>query len=173
MFRKVLFCSFLMVLSLGMVHANPTPFGVEIGKFPCKDLDKKFKITENFKNVYGEYSYKLSPGQITLDNVSGSLFTCNAKGDVVALWVKFNSKSGFNQLAKSLSEKYKVIFEEIPDVGNKHIALKDGDVRVDLSAEHLDFDMYLVYRTNESYNNQLEIDRRSQVEKEQRDKNNL
>ena len=151
MFKK-LTTLWIILLAANSVYANPAPLGLEIGKATLEDVKKQYTITSSANNATsGYYNYYIDPKETGIDDVSKAVVICDDSDVVNAMFLDM-PKTKFDAMAQMLREKYKVINQNIPHVGNAYVNLKDGDCEIELKAPHMSFDMTLSYITERLIN---------------------
>ena len=141
--KKILICC-CSVICFSL--ANPTPFGLEISKATFSDvIDKYPSIKEAGTNKYteGRMIY-LNPNQLDFDGLKDALlvFTKENKLSAVILTLP---KNKFDELYKTLNDKYKLVSKEIPFVGDKNAKFINDNTEITLNSPHLSFDLELTY----------------------------
>jgi len=134
------------------INADPTPFGLEIGKATIKDVKKKYKAHHSGENRYtGGDMYSLDTSIIGIDGLQSATAIFDKKNRLVAMLTTF-SKNKFQFLFDTMRQKkYKLAKKNIPFVGNKTAQFTDGKTTVYLDAPHLSFEMSLNYIDNKTY----------------------
>ncbi|MFP3012050.1 MAG: hypothetical protein ACEY3D_03545 [Rickettsia sp.] len=131
-------------------------------------MKEKYKVISKEANKWNGTNYYIDPKSIDFKNVSDALIICNDNNIVQAV-ILVMSKNNFNELFGMLSEKYTLKEKNIPFVGNKKAIFVDDDCTITLDSPHLNFDMKLMYITNEFYNKYLDkLQQKEQLEKEKK-----
>lgn len=135
---------FLSMVFGGLLMADPSPFGLEMGKATMSDLEEKFPIANSYDNEYGKVA-KVDSKNIEMTQLSDAMFVFSDE-KMVLVALTFSGKNKFDELHSSLKDKYKVKRSKIPFVGDKEVVFVDGNTEIYLLAPHLSFDTTLEYR---------------------------
>ncbi len=160
---------FAALLALPMVAvADPTPFGLEIGKATIKDVKAKYSAQKTGINKYsGGEMYDISG--INFDGLQKATVIFSREGKLLAVLTTL-PKSKFDGLLSALSNKYKLVSKQIPFVGNKSAKLVDGNTEITLDAPHLSFQMEMNYINKDlwkAYKSQSNKEREQKKKSEQ------
>lgn len=163
-----------LMLFVPMVSlANPSPFGLELGKATVADLIDKYTTELLGVNSYSNgLMYDLTPSELGLNGLQQARVIFDEDGKLVAVLTKL-PKHRFDDLYSMMRGKYRVKSQQIPFVGNKKVVMQDGDTEITLEAPHMSFEMEMNY-INEgfmrSFREQL---KREEEQKRQREAGNL
>lgn len=130
-----------IVLALAMlsssVFADPTIFGMELGKMTEKDFKAMYKAKHTGKSKYSNGNmYSVPVSSINFEGLKKVTTIFSIEGRLVAVQASL-PKSKFNYLNKILGGKYKLINQQIPFVGNKKATYRDGATEITLDAPHM------------------------------------
>jgi len=145
--KKVIMLFFMMLSS--SVFADPTIFGMEIGKMTEKEFNSMYKASLTGTNKYSNGNmYSVPVSSINFDGLKGVTTIFSDKGKLLAVLTTL-PKNKFDYLHKTLGGKYKLVNQKIPFVGNKSAIYKDGNTEISLDAPHMSFDMSMNYISDE------------------------
>lgn len=170
--KKILIIITIMFSSI--LYANPVPFGLEIHKTTLKEAQEKYTLIENGINYYsGGPMYLIKKDELEIDDLKKVtlIFSEDTK---VLLYVcaEFNQNK-FESLYKNLSKKYKLLYEELPRIGNKFAKYENDQTIIKLSAHHMSFDLQLTYIYNEFDKYVTERDKKDKAEKNEKELESL
>lgn len=127
------------------VFADPTIFGMELGKMTEKDLKAKYNVSHTGTNKYSSGNmYSVPTSSIDFQGLKEVTTIFSTEGKLVAVLTTL-PKSKFDYLNQALSGKYKLVNQQIPFVGNKSATYRDGATEITLEAPHMSFDMSMNY----------------------------
>ena len=131
------------------VFADPTIFGMELGKMTEKELKATYNVNFTGKNKYSNGNmYSVPVSSINFDGLKEVTTIFSKDGKLVAVLTSL-PKNKFDYLNKVLAGKYKLVSQQIPFVGNKKATYRDGSTEISLSAPHMSFDMSMNYVNDE------------------------
>jgi len=166
--KNTLIALFALLVS-NIALADPTIFGLTISKTKVEELKNKYSVSYTGQNKYsGGDMYDISTGQIGFDGLNSVTAIFNKDGVLIAVLTEL-PKSKFDYLKSSLSNKYKLVSQKIPFVGNKSAKYRDGNTEIDLNAPHMSFEMTMNYIHKDllrAFNNQSENEQRAKKQKE-------
>ncbi len=155
----------ILALSLlsSSVLADPTIFGMEIGKMTETELKAKFNVSSTGTNKYSSgHMYSIPTSSINFSGLKEVTVIFDTKSKLVAVLTTL-PKSKFDSLNQALGGKYKLVSQKIPFVGNKSAKYRDGTTDITLEAPHMGFDMSMNYIRDDlmqAYNNQSQAEAR-------------
>lgn len=139
------FFGVLALIFTSYAHADPAPFGLEIGKTTISEMKKQYRATKTGVNKYTNgQMFSLNTAQLGFDGLKEATIIFDDKDKVSAILLSF-PKQRFDTLHQSLRSKYHVVSSQIPFVGNKKVVMKNGKTEITLNAPHMSFDMDLNY----------------------------
>ena len=145
---KKLMVAILLSTSLSVL-ADPSPFGLEIGKATIEDVKAKYKLTHTGTNKYSKGDmYTIDTSQINFDGLK-DVTLIFSQDDVLLAVLTTLPKTKFESLMNGLGGKYKLVSKQIPFVGNKSAKFLDGNTEITLDSPHLSFQMSMNYINNE------------------------
>ena len=125
------------------LYANPSPFGLEIGKATLKEVQAKYKIKKVGINAYsGGEMYDVAG--IKFDELRKTRIIFSKDGKLLAIICIFPNNK-FSDLLDDLKEKYHLVTKKIPFMGDKHVEFVDDDTSIVLNAPHMTFLMAMQY----------------------------
>ncbi|WP_085116839.1 hypothetical protein [Serratia proteamaculans] len=146
MFKKIYFGLFFMS---SFAFADPTVFGLTLGKTTNKEVESKYSIKPFAENKYSNGNmYEIPMSQINFDGLQKVTLVFDRAGVLELVLAQF-PKNKFDSINSTLKGKYKFVNGEIPHVGNKWVKYKDGNSYITLDAPHMSFDMDLEYITDD------------------------
>lgn len=138
----------LTILS-SSVFADPSIFGMELGKMTEKDLNAMYQVNQAGTHEYsGGNMYSIPVEEIRFRGVAEVTAIFNKEGYLVAVLNKL-PKSNFDALNKSFAKSYTLISVENPFVGNKSAIYRDGATEITINAPHNNVNMSLNYINDE------------------------
>ncbi|PVZ63448.1 hypothetical protein [Pelagibaculum spongiae] len=162
-----------MILGLSLLSfsaiADPTIFGMDLGKTTEKDLRELYDVRHTGTNKYsGGNMYSIPTSEIKFDGLKEvtTIFDINHK--LIAVLTTL-PKSKFGYVNKALGKKYKQISSKIPFVGNKSVKYRNEGTEITLDAPHMSFDMSMNYIRDDlmrSFKKQSSNERRNKQESE-------
>tara|TARA_B100000700_G_scaffold331794_1_gene468847 strand:- start:12480 stop:12995 length:516 start_codon:yes stop_codon:yes gene_type:complete len=166
--KKTIIALFALLIS-NVALADPTVFGLTISKTKVEELKNKYSVTYTGQNKYsGGDMYEIATGQIGFDGLNSLTAIFSKEGVLIAVLTGF-PKSKFDYLKSSLSNKYQLVSQKIPFVGNKSAKYKDGNTEIELNAPHMSFEMTMNYIHTDllrAFNNQSASEERAKKKKE-------
>lgn len=145
---KVHVCVCLLLAPI-FCFANPSPFGLEVGKMTVKEFKEMYlsKLEGSNQWVGGEI-YRLSPKKLDFEGLKKVEVIFDNREILVAVFTELN-KERFSSILTMLQSKYKQIDSSLPRVGNKSASFSDSDIYIYLLAPHLSFVMEMNYITKD------------------------
>ncbi len=167
--NKLFFVSLIIIFNFN-ICANPRPLGFELNKTNISQIKEVYQITKKEKNHWQGYNYYLNIVDIKLEGLNELLIICDDNNLVQAIIFTINNEK-FAEFYQLLSEKYKLILNQNPYMGNKKIGFADSDCTIILDSPHLSANMSIIYITDEFLikfkNNQLkEYNLKNQISRE-------
>lgn len=138
----------LLLLFTCNIYANPAPLGLPLNKATLSDVEKQYKIIKKEKNYWEGYNYYIDITNVGLAGVKELLVICNDNNIIQAVIFTANNNK-FEEFYELLTEKYQPINEEPTRLTNKEVLFAVNDCTIILDAPHINFDMSLIYITNE------------------------
>lgn len=146
-------------------NINPAPLGLELGYATEGDLlalpgAKALEKDQGANKINGGTSYyakeKLEGFGINGLKEIYFLFNKQQKLDAVLMVLpkgsdKDANAGNFKEVLSMLSGKYTLVRKNVPFVGDSSATLKHGDSQITLDAPHLNFDMQLMYASNDFF----------------------
>lgn len=127
------------------VFADPTIFGMELGKMTEKDLKAMYNVNHTGTNKYSNGNmYSVPVSSINFEGLKEVTTIFSTDGKLVAVLTSL-PKSKFDYLNKALGGKYKLVSQKIPFVGDKKASYRDGATEITLDAPHMGFVMSMNY----------------------------
>lgn len=153
--------------------AEPSPFGLEIGKATISDVKAKYKAKSVGINQYsnGEM-YDLDVSGISFDSLQSCRIIFSKDGKLLAVLTTL-PKDKFDYLFKTLKGKYRLVNSNIPFVGDKTAKFLDGNTEVTLDAPHLSFTMEMNYIHKELMKTYKDQSSKEQQKKKQKEASQL
>lgn len=162
----------IICLSLS-VSADPSPFGLEIGKATVNDLKKKYKYKFANKNLYsGGDMYSIDVNSIGIEGLQKATAIFSKDETLLAIFTTF-PKHKFEYLYGMLSKKYKLQNKNIPFVGNRSAKFVEGRSTILIDSPHLSFDLSMNYIDNNFIKTYLEKSNKDQQRKKKSDGSKL
>jgi hypothetical protein len=147
LFRIFLFLTYLAVVSASL--ADPSPFGLELGKTTVSEAQAQYEMTASGINKYsGGPMFDVPTGQIEFDDLLDLTVIFDANDRLVGVMTTL-PKGRFGTLHQTLAGKYRLVSENIPFVGNSSAKYIDGETEITLSAPHLSFELTMNYLRKE------------------------
>jgi len=149
--------------------ADPTIFGMEIGKMTEKELKSTYSVNHIGTNKYSNGNmYSVPASSINFEGLQEVTTIFSTDGKLVAVLTTL-PKSKFDYLNNALGGKYKLISQQIPFVGDKKATYRDGATEITLDAPHLSFKMsmnYISYELMNAFNKQSRAESRQKQQSE-------
>jgi len=169
--KRVLMAAVLF-LSMPAI-ADPSPFGLEIGKATVADMKARYGAEFTGINKYsGGEMYGLDVSEIDFDGLQSATVIFGEDGKLVAVLATL-PKDKFRYLFDGLSKKYRLVSKNIPFVGNSSAKFVDGDTEITLDAPHLSFEMEMSYMSKAFWSSFREQSNREQKQKRQQEMGQL
>ena len=132
-------------LTSSLAFADPTIFGMEIGKMTESELKSKYNVSHTGTNKYSHGNmYSVPSGSINFDGLQEVTTIFDTNNKLVAVLTTL-PKSKFDYLNNALGGKYKLVSKQIPFVGDKSATYRDGATEISLNAPHMSFEMTMNY----------------------------
>jgi len=158
----------LMLLS-SSVLADPTIFGMELGRMTEKELKSTYNVNHTGTNKYSNGNmYSVPVSSINFDGLKEVTTIFSTDGKLVAVLTSL-PKNKFDYLNKTLGGKYKLVSQKIPFVGNKKATYRDGSTEITLDAPHMGFVMSMNYINDDlmqAFNRQSQAEKRKKQQSE-------
>lgn len=158
-----------LLLVPAIAFADPSPFGLEIGKATIKDVKSKYSVKSAGTNKYSQGEmYDLDVSKISFEDLQSARAIFGTDGRLLAILCTL-PKSKFNYLLDSLKGKYKIVNSNIPFVGDKSANFVNGGTEISLNAPHLSFEMDMNYVHKDlqrAYNEQINKDQQQKKKQE-------
>lgn len=155
--------AFTVSLMSAHVFADPSIFGLELGKTTEQQLKAMYDVQPKGMNKYSSGNmYSVPESSIDFDGLQEVTTIFDRKGVLIAVLTNF-PKSKFSYLNQAIGGKYKLIDQNIPFVGNKSVIYRDGATEISLDAPHMSFTMSMNYIRDDfmrTYNEQSEAEKR-------------
>ncbi len=176
--RSVVFAGFVVLACSLLVRAEAgemAPLGFVLGRATQAEVKNLVPPDANLRDI-GTNSY--SGGPMLKSDGAGSgidalrwvTYIFDKNELLVAVSMKMD-KHRFEQVYGVLKEKYPVIQQSIPFVGNKRVKLGYDDVFVEIDAPHLSFEMGVNYMTQNFYQKYAQALEAKRLEKHHHEKN--
>lgn len=125
--------------------ADPSIFGMEIGKMTESELQSTYNVSYAGINKYSNGNmYSIPAGSISFEGVKEVTTIFSEDGKLLAVLTTL-PKNKFDYLKGILDGKYRLMSQQIPFVGNKKVTYRDGATEISLAAPHMSFDMSMNY----------------------------
>lgn len=164
---KTLFFALLLVCQ--SAFANPTVFGITIGKTTVEQLKNQYRVSPQGINKYSEGEmYVIPQGQIQFDGLGEVTVIFDRSDRLVAVLTEF-PKNKFDYLNGMLANKYQLISQNIPFVGNKSATYRNDDTEITLDAPHLSFELSMNYIHSDfmkAFNSQTQKEKQQKQQQE-------
>lgn len=139
----------LALMFLNAAQADVAPFGVRIGAATLEEVRKsvgsKTRLTDVGINQWTDGKMLRADGDgLGIDGLQQAMFIFDEGDKLVGVLLKL-PQSRFDSIKSSLKEKYKLVDEKNPFVGNKSAVFQEGPVSIELTAPHMSFDMEVDY----------------------------
>ncbi|PHS13148.1 MAG: hypothetical protein COA86_17490 [Kangiella sp.] len=162
-----------IILSLALFSsitlAEPSVFGMELGKTTETQLKEKHRLNHTGTNKYTNGNmYSVPTSGIDFSGLKEVTAIFNTNGKLMAVLTTL-PKSKYDYLKKALGGKYKLTNEKKAFVGDKSSTYRSGSTEITLEAPHMSFDMTMNYITDElnnAYNNKSENERKKKRDNE-------
>lgn len=140
---KTILAASLLIMTL--LHADPAPFGLEIGKASVADVKAKYSTKYTGINKYsnGEV-YDLDVSELSFEGLESATLIFGDNGKLQAVLCTL-PKEKFNYLFTTMKSKYKLLNSNIPFVGDTSAKFVNGNTEVTLNAPHMSFQMDMAY----------------------------
>jgi hypothetical protein len=128
-----------------ILQADPSPFGLEIGKSTLNMMKEKY--ASNYVGTHnltqGEV-YDLDPSELGIDGMQSARVIYDKNGKLMAVFTTF-PKGKFQYLFGQMKSKYKLVSSNIPFVGDTSAKFTNGNTEIQLVAPHMSFEMEMNY----------------------------
>lgn len=157
-----------LILFSVAAFANPSPFGLQIGKATVSEVKAKYSTQHKGVNKYSNGDmYDLDVSELSFDGLDSAMVVFDSNGKLQAVLCSL-SKDKFQYLFGSLKKKYKLVHSNIPFVGDTSAKFMDGNTEITLNAPHMSFQMDMNYVDK----NLVKKFKQESANEEQRKKNN-
>lgn len=148
--KKAISLTLALTAVPALALADPVVFGLEIGKTTVAEFAQKYPgISVAGINKYSDgKQFALSPSEIPLNGLKTALAIFDHDEVLTAVAVTVH-KNRFNDLHSMLRDKYQLVSQNVPPVGNKIAEYRDGKTTITLDAPHMSFDMQMNYLHDE------------------------
>lgn len=135
----------LMMIFSSFAVADPSPFGLELGKTTIDQATSLYEMEPTGTNKYTNGPmFRVPTGQVDFDGLQ-QLTLIFDDADVLMGVLAVLPKHRFDDLHQTLSGKYRVVATQIPFVGDAAAKYADGATEITLDAPHLSFQMSMNY----------------------------
>ena len=136
--------------------ADVTAFKLTLGKTTVEEAKQTYWLTPNGQNSASKGPmFSVAPDAIDFPNIQGFNLVFSENNTLSAIHVTL-PRSEFGDLRPMLSQRYSVVAEHLPFVGNRRVTYEKDGVQIELNSPHLSFDTTLVYATDE-FHEQVEV----------------
>lgn len=157
----ILLCVFISRVAL----AEPSPFGIEINKTAISEVKNKFTCKDYGINKYSNGPMcELDSTKLGFDGSESVRVIFDKDSKVLAVLTVFN-KDQYDNLLHMLSNKYQLVSNQNPFVGNKLAEFKNETTRIILDAPHMSFALSLNYINKDLYEKFLQQESEEQENK--------
>jgi hypothetical protein len=143
-----LICIILIILPSLNSYANPAPLGFELNKTTISEVEKLYPIIKKETNYWQGYNYYLNVKDVKLDGLNELLIICD-EADIIQSVILTIDNNKFTEFYELLSDKYKLVQAQITSLTSKETRFIDSDCTIILDVPSFDFNMSLIYITNE------------------------
>jgi len=155
--------SISLIMFSSAAFADPTVFGMELGKTTEQELKSMYNVKNAGANKFSTGNmYNVPVGDINFEGLQEVTAIFSADGKLLAVLTTL-PKSKFDYLNQTLGRKYKRVSQKIPFVGNKSATYRDGGTEITLDAPHMSFEMSMNYIRDDlmkKFNQQSEAEKR-------------
>lgn len=160
-----LIAGLLLTLFAALVRAEVAPFGVPIGVATLKEvrasLGPKTTLKHAGTNKWSGGPMLSSDGRgLGIDGLQEATFVFNPQEKLVGVLLTL-PKHRYADITSYLKQKYQLVDEATPFVGDRFATFREGPVTITAAAPHLSFEMTVNYIHSEL---QTAFDRGSQAE---------
>ncbi|MDD2782342.1 hypothetical protein [Sulfuricurvum sp.] len=133
------------LLTTTLIHADPSPFGLEIGKSTVSMMKEKYSSKfVGINNLSQGDVYDLDPSELGIEGMQSARVIYDKNGKLMGVFTTF-PKGKFQYLFGQMKSKYKLVTSNIPYVGDTSAKLTNGNTEIQLNAPHMSFEMELNY----------------------------
>jgi hypothetical protein len=134
-----------MLLTTTFIHADPSPFGLEIGKSTIDMMKEKYDSKfVGINNMSQGDVYDLDTSELGIDGMQSARVIYDKNGKLMGVFTTFE-KGKFQYLFGQMKSKYKLVSSNIPFVGDTSAKFTNGSTEIQLNAPHMSFEMELNY----------------------------
>ncbi len=154
-------------------YAQVSPFGFTIGEATMQDvqqsLSAKTKLSDRGLNKWTGGPMLRAPGDaFSIQGLQEVLFIFDQQKVLMGV-ILVLPKNRYSDVKAYLSDKYKIVSDQAPFVGNQLIKFEEGDVIIEARAPHMSFQMEVTYIHSslmEAFNtgSALEVEQKEQRE---------
>lgn len=152
-FASRLIAALVLSACMGLAQAGTQALGVEIGETTPthlkQSLAKQVKMESRGANKYsGGEMYHVDGDAYDVEGLKGVLYIFDERQRLAGILMEMN-KGRFDAVYHYLTNKYKVVSQQRPFVGDHYALFKPSDAFIELDAPHLSFDMTVRYVRND------------------------
>lgn len=166
--KKVLFL-FAGMLFSSMAFSDPALFEMRLGGTTESELKSVYSVQLLGVSKYsGGNTYSVPVAEVNFEGLQKVTAVFDKGGILVAVFTVF-PKTKFEYLNRALGDKYKLISQKIPHVGNKSAKYREGKTDILIEAPHMSFEMYMSYARDEftqAYNEVVQSEARAKQSRE-------
>lgn len=129
---------------------NAAPFGWELGVATLQDVAQTVEMEHMGPASGGGAHYRLSVSQLDMTDLTTADAYFAADGTLVGVATTYRKRQ-FNALLGVLRDKYEVIHEDVPFVGDALVRFEAGNAMIVLRSPHMNLRTYLQYWTRPAY----------------------
>lgn len=154
-------------------NAEVSPFGLIVGQATLEEvqqtLGNKTKLTNRGLNKWmGGPMLRAAGDGLGIEGLQEVLFIFDQDNVLMGV-ILMLPKHRYEDIKRYLNEKYTLVSDQAPFVGNQSVKFKQGEVFVEANAPHLSFQMEVTYvhsRLREAFNSgsAQEVEQKQQQE---------
>jgi len=123
---------FLLILLPMRAIADPTPFGIQVGKSTLEEVKAKYNVTTSgaITKCSGHVTYKIDEAQVVSAGTLAVYVAITSEGKVASIKTQFPKKK-FRTALEAFSKQYRLDFSRFTDKGKKSVHFIDGHTDIE------------------------------------------
>jgi len=136
--------------------ADVSAFKLTLGKTTVEEAQQTYWLTPTGQNSASKGPmFSVAPDAIDFPNIQGFNLVFSQNNTLSAIHITL-PRTEFADVRPMLSQRYTVVAEQLPFVGNRRVTYEKDGVQIELNSPHLSFETTLLYATDE-FHEQVEV----------------
>ena len=156
----------IILLPPRALYSCPAPSKIKINETTFEEVESMYNVLLSQTSEDNYVYTQLNASDFQIEGLNKVFVVTNPQGIIENFNLRID-KSKFDQINALLASKYVLKSSKIANVGNKLVKYKDGECWIFLTALHMDFELELVYTTDNFRKKRVIEIKREQEQKRQ------